>query len=220
MLDMIKNINPEKKSLLLHSCCAPCSSAVIEFLSSYFDITIFFYNPNITDSEEYIKRRDEHLEFIRKNNLNLKFLEGTYAPKEDFFIPVKGYEKVREGGDRCTICYNLRMEKTAQTAKELGFHYFSTVLSISPMKNSQKLNSIGEELEKKYGVTYLYGDFKKKGRYLRSIEMSKEHDLYRQDYCGCIFSKLEREEIMRQRDSMEIDVDKTDKNEPDKDEKK
>lgn len=197
MLEMLKKISPEKKSLLLHSCCAPCSSAVIEFLSNYFDITIFFYNPNITDSQEYIKRRDEHLEYIKNNNLNLKFLEGNYAPKEEFFLPVQGYEKVPEGGDRCTICYNLRMEKTAQTAQRLGYNYFSTVLSISPLKNSQKINSIGEELEKKYGVAYLYGDFKKKGRYLRSIELSKEHDLYRQDFCGCVFSKVEREAMKK-----------------------
>lgn len=202
MLEMLKKISPERNSLLLHSCCAPCSSAVIEFLSNYFDITIFFYNPNITDSREYIKRRDEHLEFIRKNNLKLQFLEGVYAPQEDFFIPVKGYEKIREGGDRCTICYNLRMEKTAQIGKKLGFHYFSTVLSISPMKNSQKINILGEELEKKYGITYLYGDFKKKGRYLRSIELSKEHELYRQDFCGCIFSKVEREEIIRKNEEI------------------
>lgn len=197
MLEMLKKVSPEKKSLLLHSCCAPCSSAVIEFLANYFDITIFFYNPNITDAEEYGKRRDEHLEYIRKNNLNLKFLEGNYAPKEDFFLPVKGLETVPEGGDRCTICYRLRMEKTAQTAKEMGFHYFTTVLSISPLKNSQKINLIGEELEKKYGVTYLYGDFKKKGRYLRSIELSREHHLYRQDFCGCIFSKVEREAMKK-----------------------
>lgn len=197
MLEMLKKISPDKKSLLLHSCCAPCSSAVIEFLSNYFDITIFFYNPNITDDNEYIKRRDEHLEFIRKNNLNIKFLEGNYDPREDFFQKVRGLEKISEGGERCTICYNLRMEKTAAIAKDMGFHYFSTVLSISPLKDSQKLNSIGENLEKKYGVPYLYGDFKKKGRYLRSIQLSKEHDLYRQDFCGCIFSKIEREEIKK-----------------------
>ncbi|MGL4981068.1 MAG: epoxyqueuosine reductase QueH [Fusobacteriaceae bacterium] len=198
MVEMLKKISPEKKSLLLHSCCAPCSSAVIEFLADYFDITILFYNPNITDSEEYTKRKDEHLEYIKKNNLNLKFLEGNYDTKNDFFIPVKGLEESPEGGERCTICYRLRMEKTAQLAKELGFHYFTTVLSISPLKNSEKINNIGVELQEEYGVTYLFGDFKKKGRYLRSIQLSKEHELYRQDFCGCIFSKVERESLKKQ----------------------
>ncbi|MGL5963010.1 MAG: epoxyqueuosine reductase QueH [Fusobacteriaceae bacterium] len=198
MVEMLKKISPEKKSLLLHSCCAPCSSAVIEFLADYFDITILFYNPNITDSEEYTKRKDEHLEYIKKNNLNLKFLEGNYDTKNDFFIPVKGLEESPEGGERCTICYRLRMEKTVQLAKELGFHYFTTVLSISPLKNSEKINNIGVELQEEYGVTYLFGDFKKKGRYLRSIQLSKEHELYRQDFCGCIFSKVERESLKKQ----------------------
>lgn len=199
MLEIIDTIekSADKPTLLLHSCCAPCSSAVIEYLLNFFEITIFFYNPNITDEIEYIKRRDEHLEFIKNNNLILSFIEGKYDAQKDFFQLVKGMEKVPEGGDRCTLCYAKRMGETASKASELNFDYFSTVLSISPLKNSQKINMIGEKLEQDTEVKYLYGDFKKKGRYLRSIELSKENDLYRQDYCGCIFSKLEREAIKK-----------------------
>ena len=182
-----------KPKLLLHSCCAPCSSAILEFLQNYFDITVYFYNPNITFEEEYYKRLNEQREYHEKRGYSIRVIEGNYDPKEDFFKQVKGLEDRREGGERCFKCYTLRMEATAQKAKELGFDYFSTVLSISPLKNAQWINEIGEELSEKYGIKFLNGDFKKKNRYLRSTEISREYELYRQDYCGCVFSKVERE---------------------------
>ena len=182
-----------KPKLLLHSCCAPCSSAILEFLQNYFDITVYFYNPNITFEEEYYKRLNEQREYHEKRGYSIRVIEGNYDPKEDFFKQVKGLEDRREGGERCFKCYTLRMEATAQKAKELGFDYFSTVLSISPLKNAQWINEIGEELSKKYDIKFLNGDFKKKNRYLRSTEISREYELYRQDYCGCVFSKMERE---------------------------
>ena len=182
-----------KPKLLLHSCCAPCSSAILEFLQNYFDITVYFYNPNITFEEEYYKRLNEQREYHEKRGYSIRVIEGNYNPKEDFFKQVKGLEDRREGGERCFKCYTLRMEATAQKAKELGFDYFSTVLSISPLKNAQWINEIGEKLSEKYGIKFLNGDFKKKNRYLRSTEISREYELYRQDYCGCVFSKMERE---------------------------
>ncbi|WP_293959629.1 epoxyqueuosine reductase QueH [uncultured Fusobacterium sp.] len=182
-----------KPKLLLHSCCAPCSSAILEFLQNYFDVTVYFYNPNITFEEEYYKRLNEQREYHEKRGYSIKVIEGNYNPKEDFFKQVKGLEDRKEGGERCFKCYTLRMEATAQKAKELGFDYFSTVLSISPLKNAQWINEIGEKLSEKYGIKFLNGDFKKKNRYLRSTEISREYELYRQDYCGCVFSKMERE---------------------------
>ena len=182
-----------KPKLLLHSCCAPCSSAILEFLQNYFDITVYFYNPNITFEEEYYKRLNEQREYHEKRGYSIKVIEGKYDPREDFFKQVKGLEDRKEGGERCFKCYTLRMEATAQKAKELGLDYFSTVLSISPLKNAQWINEIGEELSEKYGIKFLNGDFKKKNRYLRSTEISREYELYRQDYCGCVFSKMERE---------------------------
>ena len=182
-----------KPKLLLHSCCAPCSSAILEFLQNYFDITVYFYNPNITFEEEYYKRLNEQREYHEKREYSIKVIEGKYDPREDFFKQVKGLEDRKEGGERCFKCYTLRMEATAQKAKELGFDYFSTVLSISPLKNAQWINEIGEKLSEKYGIKFLNGDFKKKNRYLRSTEISREYKLYRQDYCGCVFSKMERE---------------------------
>lgn len=182
-----------KPKLLLHSCCAPCSSAILEFLQNYFDITVYFYNPNITFEEEYYKRLNEQREYHEKRGYSIKVIEGNYNPKEDFFKQVKGLEDRKEGGKRCFKCYTLRMEATAQKAKEGGFDYFSTVLSISPLKNAQWINEIGEKLSEKYGIKFLNGDFKKKNRYLRSTEISREYELYRQDYCGCVFSKMERE---------------------------
>ena len=182
-----------KPKLLLHSCCAPCSSAILEFLQNYFDITVYFYNPNITFEEEYYKRLNEQREYHEKRGYSIRVIEGNYDPKEDFFKQVKGLEDRREGGERCFKCYTLRMEATAQKAKEGGFDYFSTVLSISPLKNAQWINEIGEKLSEKYGIKFLNGDFKKKNRYLRSTEISREYELYRQDYCGCVFSKMERE---------------------------
>lgn len=196
MENELKKIKKEEKkpSLLLHSCCAPCSCAVIEYLIEYFDITIYFYNPNITFEEEYIKRLEEQKEYLKAKNYDIKVIEGDYNPKNDFFTKIKGLEKEKEGGTRCFKCYNLRLEDTAKKAAQDNYDYFSTVLSISPMKNSQWINEIGNELSEKYNVKFLNGDFKKKSRYLQSINISKEYNLYRQDYCGCIFSKVEREE--------------------------
>lgn len=196
MQKILEKLDKEKKTkLLLHSCCAPCCSTVIELLKEYFDITIFYYNPNITEQEEYEKRYHEMLDYIDARHYSINVEEGRYNPKEDFFEKVKGLEDRREGGERCYKCYHLRMKETAKQAKKEGFDYFTTALSISPMKNSTWINEIGEALEKEYGVKYLYGDFKKKGRYVESIKISKDYNLYRQDYCGCIFSKIEREEI-------------------------
>ena len=188
-----------KPRLLLHSCCAPCSSAILEFLHEYFEITVYFFNPNITFEEEYLKRLEEQKEYHKKRGYKINVVEGEYNPEIDFFQKVKGLENEREGGKRCHQCYNLRLEETAKKTQELGYDYFTTVLSISPMKNAQWINEIGEDLGKKYGIKFLNGDFKKKSRYLRSIEISKEYELYRQDYCGCIFSKVEREKIEKEK---------------------
>ncbi len=180
--------------LLLHSCCAPCSSYVIEYLSQYFAITVFYYNPNISEREEYTKRVEEQKRFISefpaKNKVN--FIEGDYEP-DVYYAAVKGFEKCPEGGNRCFICYRMRLEAAAELAARMGtFDYFTTTLSISPLKNSAMLNSIGYELGKKYGVPYLLSDFKKKEGYKRSVELSSEYNLYRQNYCGCIFSKTNK----------------------------
>ncbi|WP_372713093.1 epoxyqueuosine reductase QueH [Ilyobacter sp.] len=193
VLEGIKHSGKTPK-LLLHSCCAPCSSYVLEYLSNYFEITINFYNPNITFKEEYSKRLEEQKAFNRdmKVKNEIKLIEGRYDVG-DFLKYVEGLEDCKEGGERCFRCYRLRLEDTAKKAKEMGFEYFSTVLSISPLKNAQKINEIGKELEEKYGVKFLTGDFKKKNGYKRSVELSRDHDLYRQDYCGCVFSKVERE---------------------------
>lgn len=186
-----------KPKLLLHSCCAPCSCAVIEYLLKYFHITIFFYNPNITFEDEYTKRLEEQKKYLEERNYPIEVIEGRYSPREDFFEKVKGLEKANEGGERCFSCYGLRLEETALKAKELEFDYFSTALSISPMKNSQWINELGESLGEKYQVKFLNGDFKKKNRYAQSVNISKEYNLYRQDYCGCVFSKMEREEYKK-----------------------
>lgn len=197
MEEIIKENQAKGKipTLLLHSCCAPCSSYVLETLSTYFLITIFYYNPNITDEDEYKKRVNEQKNFINqlspKNKIT--FIEGDYVPKT-FYDTIRGYEKLGEGSERCFKCYNLRLETTAKKAKELGYDYFTTTLSISPYKNSKVLNELGEQLASKYNISYLYADFKKKNGYKRSIELSKIYNLYRQDYCGCIYSKLEHQE--------------------------
>lgn len=193
--DIIKENLEEKKvpSLLLHSCCAPCSTYVIEYLSNYFNITVFYYNPNIYPEKEYIKRVEEEKEFISrfKTKYKVHFIEGDYVT-EKFYSSVKGFENEKEGGERCFKCYELRLKESAIVAKNKGYDYFTTTLSISPYKDAQKLNEIGERLGNEYGVQYLYSDFKKKNGYKRSIELSKEYNLYRQDYCGCIFSQAER----------------------------
>lgn len=186
---IIEKISRDNKpSLLLHSCCAPCSSYVLEYLSEHFNITVFYYNPNIYPEAEFYKRVEEQKRLIKEFNLsNIKFLEGRFDTSK-FYEKIKGHENDTEGGDRCSICYNIRLEETAETAKKLGFEYFTTTLSISPMKNAVKLNTIGETIAEKYGLKYLISDFKKKNGYKRSIELSKEYNLYRQNYCGCIFS--------------------------------
>lgn len=199
--ELIKSI-PEgtTPTLLLHSCCAPCSSYTIEYLSQYFSITLFFYNPNISPAEEYRKRAEELERFVSQFKVKnpVRIIEGEYVP-EDFYSAVKGMEDIREGGERCFVCYRLRLEKTARLAAELGFDYFTSTLSISPYKNAQKLNEISQELSDIYSVKNLPGDFKKKGGYKRSIELSAEYSLYRQDYCGCVFSKRESEAKKRSR---------------------
>lgn len=188
-------------TLLLHTCCAPCSSAVIERLAQDFKITVFYYNPNIEPYEEYLKRKEEQKKFLKvfpsPNPLN--FLDCDYE-NEEFKKLALGLEKEKEGGPRCFRCYRLRLLKTAQKAKELGFDYFTTSLSISPYKNAQKLNEIGLELEQVCGVPYLVSDFKKNDGYKKSILFSKEYNLYRQDYCGCVYSKKERDERVSQKD--------------------
>ena len=181
--------------LFLHSCCAPCSSYVLEYLSQYFSITDFYYNPNISPADEYEKRTKELRRLIHEMPFvhPVEFLEGAYEPQR-FYDAIKGLEEVHEGGERCFICYRLRMEESARLAAEGGYDYFTTTLSISPLKNAQKINEIGEELARKYGVCHLPSDFKKRNGYRRSVELSAEYGLYRQDYCGCVFSKREREE--------------------------
>lgn len=224
-------------TLFLHSCCAPCSSYVLEYLRKYFRITVFYYNPNITEDAEYRKRVAEQKRLIaayneeltvsikaervgealtdedaaqdfdrrtggaeaedgREETLNagymIEVVEGDYEPVR-FYEMAKGLEQCPEGGERCFACYELRLRETAKRAKEGRYNYFATTLSISPLKNAAKLNEIGERLAQEYGVTWLPSDFKKKDGYKRSIELSREYDLYRQDYCGCVYSIAERE---------------------------
>lgn len=185
----------ETRRLLLHACCAPCSSYCLEYLSNYFDIDVLFYNPNISVAEEFTKRELELKRLVEqmpfKKRVQAKVLD--YHP-EEFYEAVPNRKNDREGGESCFLCYKLRLEKTAQMAKEENYDYFTTTLSISPLKNAKKLNEIGENLSEIYKVPYLFSDFKKRNGYKRSIELSKEYDLYRQNYCGCIFSKKEREE--------------------------
>ena len=182
----------EPPTLLLHSCCAPCSSYVLEYLSEYFRITDLYYNPNIEPADEYDKRAEELERLIGEMPLKnpVEFIRAPYDPKV-FHEAVKGLEKVPEGGERCFICYELRMREAAAMARERGFDYFTTTLSISPLKNAQKINEIGERLAEEYNVKHLPSDFKKRGGYARSVELSAEHGLYRQNYCGCVYSKRE-----------------------------
>lgn len=182
MKKVINELNGEKKNLLLHSCCAPCSSAVIERLKPYFDISVIYYNPNILPKEEYEKRKNEQKRLLKE--WNIQFIESDYEPKK-FACAIKGKEDMPEGSERCKECYRFRLEKTAQTAKEKGFNFFTTTLSISPHKNAGWVNEILIELENKYNVKCLPSDFKKGNGYLRSLELAKQHELYRQDYCGC-----------------------------------
>lgn len=192
-LEMFLNSLQEQQvvpTLLLHACCAPCASYCIEWLSNYFRITCFFYNPNIAGKEEYEKRRDELKRFIAcfPTQYPVQFLEGKHDT-EQFYQAVKGLEKEPERGKRCSVCYRMRLEETAKIAKEKKMDYFTTTLSISPLKDARRLNQIGQELEKIYGVSYLVSNFKKRNGYQRSIQLSTQYQLYRQKECGCVFSK-------------------------------
>lgn len=185
----VEGLQGEKKKLLLHSCCAPCSTAVLEKVVKYFDVTVFFFNPNITESEEYYLRLNEQKRFLKTAYDGVvDLIEGRYFSKE-FFYMVEGYEKEPEGGARCTLCFDNRLTETAKVAKEGGYEYFCSTLTVSPHKNAELINKIGEEIQEKYGVSWLYSDFKKENGYKRSIEISKEYELYRQRYCGCLYSK-------------------------------
>lgn len=203
-LNSEKRINPnlaeqseeviEKPSLLLHSCCGPCSTAVVERLIKSYEVTIFFYNPNITDKEEYEKRKAAQKSFVEQYNLNpdrealLHFLEGEYNPSQ-FYEAVKGHEQEPEGGERCKLCFDLRLEKTACTGAIGGFDYFTTTLSVSPHKNHELIKKIGSGYSMRCGLGFLQDDFKKKDGFKRSIELSNKYNLYRQNYCGCEYSK-------------------------------
>ncbi|SFA69631.1 hypothetical protein SAMN05216249_10179 [Acetitomaculum ruminis DSM 5522] len=201
-LDKIIEINQKEgkiPSLLLHSCCAPCSSYCLEYLNPYFKIKDFFYNPNISPKEEYEKRVRELKRLTNEMPLKnpVEIIEGKYDP-DSFFTMAKGMENLPEKGARCYKCYELRLRESAKMAARLKTDYFTTTLSISPHKNAKWLNEIGEELAKQYGVKYLPSDFKKKNGYKRSIELSKEYNLYRQDYCGCIFSKKAKDMYIKE----------------------
>ncbi len=193
-LEEIKN-NNKVPTLLLHSCCAPCSSYCLEYLSNYFNITIYYYNPNISPYEEFKKRALEQIKLIEKMDAKypVKYIIAEYN-NDDFENIVNGMQNEKEGGKRCSKCYELRLKNTCMYAKKNKFDYFTTTLSISPYKNSDKINEIGSNLEKEFNINYLYADFKKKNGYKRSIELSKIYNLYRQDYCGCVYSKRSRDE--------------------------
>ncbi len=201
---MVKN-QEAGKHLFLHSCCAPCSSYVLEYLRTYFRITVFYYNPNISFEAEYQKRVAEQKRLINAYNAQetgypIDIVEGDYEPQR-FYDIAKGLEDCPEGGERCFLCYELRLRRTAELAKAGGYDYFCTTLSISPLKNAKKLNEIGERLAEEYQVSWLASDFKKKNGYKRSIELSIQHQLYRQDYCGCVYSKEERERTKQKNDT-------------------
>lgn len=183
----------KRPKLLLHSCCGPCSSYTQEFCAKYFDTTIFYTNDNIWPEEEFNHRLSEQKHICQALNLGIDVICDTYNPT-NYYNAVKGLENLGERSERCYQCYKFRMEKTAKKAKELGFDYFTTTISISPYKNSKWCNEIGYELESKYGVKYLYSDFKKEEGYKKSIELCKKYDIYRQDYCGCVYSYKERGE--------------------------
>ena len=195
-LDKITDsLNGDVPKLFLHSCCAPCSSYTLEYLSNYFDITVYYFNPNISPKAEFDKRYAEQKRLIEAlpSKHPIKLVCGEYD-YNDFLKIAKGYEDVPEGGERCFRCYRMRLESTAKLAKKQGFDYFCTTLSISPLKSSQKINEIGYEVAEKYGIKWLPSDFKKKEGYKRSIELSREYQLYRQNFCGCVFSKENKDE--------------------------
>lgn len=197
LLEELILYNKEKgivPSLLLHSCCAPCSSYVIEYLSNYFNITILYYNPNIFPYDEYLKRKNEQIKLI--NNMDTKYLVNIIDCDYDnelYEKLIKGLELEPERGSRCTVCFKLRLKKTALVAKDGNFDYFATTLTLSPYKNAKLINEIGFELGDEYSINYLGSDFKKRDGYKRSIELSRTYNLYRQNYCGCIYSKRNSE---------------------------
>lgn len=192
-ISKINTLTNSKPTLLIHSCCAPCSSYVLEYLNEYFSITVLYYNPNISPKEEYTQRANEQQRLILEMGLPIELIIEEYN-SQPFFEVSKGLEKEPEGGKRCEECFKLRLHKTGEYAKYGNFDFFTTSLSISPHKNHKLLNEIGYEFSKELGVDYLFSNFKKKSGYLRSCQLSKEHDLYRQDFCGCVFSKILAEE--------------------------
>lgn len=199
-LEELKNIK-EKKRILLHSCCAPCSSHVITYLAPYFDITVLYYNPNIYPKEEYEKRKKEQIKLINEIDVPTKidYIDCDYD-NDTYEKAIRGYEECPERGARCNICFKLRLEKTAKIAKDKNYEYFCSTLTVSPYKNTNLINQIGEDLSKKYNIKWLYSDFKKENGYKESIELSKKYNLYRQDYCGCIYSKKERERYKQKKE--------------------
>ncbi len=187
--------------LLLHSCCAPCSSYVLEYLSKYFSVTVFYYNPNITDEEEYLHRVAEQRRLIRELPAEhpISFIEGCYDP-DRFLEMTKGMEEIPEGGERCLKCFELRLSETAEAAERGRYDWFTTTLTLSPLKDAEAINEIGERIAAEHeGLAFLTSDFKKRDGYKRSLELSKKYDLYRQDYCGCVYSKREREQAKQNR---------------------
>ena len=203
----IAELDGRQPKLLLHACCAPCSTYVLEYLSEYFEITVFCFNPNIYPPEEFYKRRSEQERIIKEMPaaIPVSFM-GSEHQSERFYEAVKGYEHTGERGERCYKCYRLRLEETAKAAKEHGFDYFTTTLSISPLKNADWLNTIGGELAEEYGVSYLFSDFKKREGYKRSTELCKKYGIYRQNYCGCIFSMKEGEERIKRYEDRKNEV--------------
>ena len=200
----------QKRRILLHSCCGPCSTAVLERLLEEYAVTLFFSNSNITDKEEYEKRKNTQLQFLESFNQQhgpeeqITFCEGSYQP-EHFFELCEGLEEESEGGARCPVCFRMRLEETAQKAKQDNFELFGTTLSVSPHKNYGQIREIGEDLEEKTGVLFLKDDFKKKAGFQRSIELSKQYGLYRQNYCGCEFSEKQAELFRREREGKDLD---------------
>ena len=200
---LIQKLQQEGKvpRLLLHACCAPCSSAVLEQLNDAFQIAVFYYNPNISPEDEFRRRAEEQLRLVREMPLaeDIRAEIGAYDP-ERFYAAVRGHESDPEGGARCSICFELRLRETAKYARDIGAEYFTTTLSISPLKDASRLNTLGSAIAAEYGLKYLHSDFKKKDGYRRSCALSKEYDLYRQDFCGCVYSKLEAEHRRKNQD--------------------
>lgn len=200
---VIEDISDVPPRLFLHSCCAPCSSYVLEYLCPFFAVTVFYYNPNISLSEEYRRRLEEQKRLIasyneEKRGIPIQIVEGDYRP-EDFYAMAKGYEECPEGGERCFCCFDMRLRETARLAAEGAYDYFATTLTISPLKNAAKINEIGQRLSGEFAVKWLPSDFKKKNGFQRSVKLSQEYGLYRQDYCGCAFSRAERAQQKKQR---------------------